>query len=147
MALPTGKTVRPGSTKDPVDVWSHVHEARAWTNARATNLWNRFTATNPGRWYSNLDPRMKVGVGITAAMLALTGVRLLYRTMQPDQTSPPPAYQGAYGKIEAMRHNRNTTRSLFSDFGSGLNLSRVCRRGIMPVRHNTRHRAYTGMTL
>jgi hypothetical protein len=127
------------------DPWAHVNEARAWTNQSARIVWDKFSSTGAGRWYSALSPKMKIGVGITAAALALSGTRLLWRTIQPDMQSPPPAYQGAYGKIEGMRHSRYSLRSLFSDFGSGMRHPQAVRRSIMPRRHNVSHRAYTGL--
>jgi hypothetical protein len=82
-----------------------------------------------------MSPNQKVTVGFVGVLLGSKAIRTMYQSYNTgSQSTPPPAFQGTYGRIEAMRHT-NGRRPFNSDFGSGLILNRVARRKILPQRH------------
>jgi hypothetical protein len=82
-----------------------------------------------------MNRTQKATLGMVGLMMAGKAIESTYQSFNMgSHNTPPPAFQGAYGRIEAMRHT-NPRRSFNSDFGSGLRLNRTARRKIMPMRH------------
>lgn len=90
-----------------------------------------------GKWFLKLSPGWKIGTAFGAAVLGLSLARAVKRAIySPEGYPPPPAYRGAYGKIEGMRHAGFAgNRSSYSDFGSGVLHARMMTRNILPGRH------------
>ena len=104
-----------------------------------TKLGAQFLHTGVGAWFDKLSPAWKVGATIGAALSLAHLARLFYQhAFTGAHDTPPPAYQGAYGRINGLRSHG------WSDFGSGIRLNRVAQRPLPPTRHATAHRAYAG---
>lgn len=104
-----------------------------------TKLGAQFLNTGVGAWFDKLSPAWKVGATMGAALSAVQLARFFRQHLFTGaHDTPPPAYQGAYSRIDGMRAHG------WSDFGSGIRLNRVARRPLMPTRHSTSHQAYTG---
>ena len=104
-----------------------------------TKLGTQFLNTGVGAWFDKLSPGWKVGATLGAALSLTHLARLFYQhTFNGTHDTPPPAYQGAYNRINGLRSHG------WSDFGSGVRLGRVAHRPLMPTPHSTGHRAYAG---
>lgn len=136
------------SVRPLADAARHVREAlgrtshditRGYETVAKTKLGVQFLNTGVGVWFDKLSPGWKVGAALGAAMAGVQLARFFYHhAFRGDHDTPPPAYQGAYNRINGLRSHG------WSDFGSGIRLNRVAHRPLMPARHSTAHRAYAG---
>ena len=134
----------PGVARNRLD---EVYRA---TKKRVINpAWKLAQDSKLGTWLSTKTPKTQAALVIGGGLLALTGMRLLYRSLMPENNSPPPGYQGVYDKISGMSNGgmSQAMRHTYSDFGSPMRHNKAIRRRIPKRSHNTRHRAYTGAML
>lgn len=153
----TGSSVAsPGLSRKPSGVLSssEVAQATGTTTKPVSSVWNRITGTSWGQKFvatglplkfQALSPWGKVGVGLGIGLVGVALARAALHTLHlGDANTPPPAYQGAYGRIEGMRATRFSTRWVHSDFGSGVRHAQTVRRGVLPMKHRQHGTNVTG---